>query len=264
MKPKALKSKPNVIHFLPNLFTTANLFCGFYSIIASLQDLYIPSAAAIFIAGIFDLLDGRVARLTKGGSKFGEEYDSLSDLVSFGLAPAMLMYLWSIESFGRLGWLVCFVFIACGALRLARFNIKTATAEKAYFEGLPIPVAAFVIATTILLFHELMLEEDRNYFNLILTLVLAFLMVSPIKYRSFKDLDFKDKRSFGFLVFVVFVLMIVAYNPGVMMFVVMIGYVVSGPIFYLLGYEKKVPVLTPHPKKQEESTTNLLLIGKKE
>ena len=264
MKPKAFKHKPNVIHFLPNLFTTANLFCGFYSIIASLQDLYLPSATAIFIAGIFDLLDGRVARLTKGGSKFGEEYDSLSDLVSFGIAPAMLMYLWSIESFGRMGWLACFVFIACGALRLARFNVKTATAEKAYFEGLPIPVAAFVIATTILLFHELMLEEDRNYFNLGLTVVLGFLMVSSIKYRSFKDLDFKDKRSFGFLVFVVFVLMIVAYNHGIMMFVVMMGYVVSGPIFHLLGYEKKIPIPTLRPKKQEELPPNLMLIENKE
>ncbi len=258
-----MKSKPNVIHFLPNLFTTANLFCGFYSIIAGLQDLYIPAATAIFIAGIFDLLDGRVARLTKGGSKFGEEYDSLSDLVSFGIAPALLMYLWSIESFGRIGWLVCFVFIACGALRLARFNVKTASAEKAYFEGLPIPVAAFVIATTILLFHELMLEESHNYFNLGLTVALAFLMVSSIKYRSFKDLDFRDKRSFGFLVFVVFVLMIVAYNPGIMMFVVMIGYVVSGPIFHVLGYEQKIRIAS-RQKKQEATSPNLMLIEKKD
>lgn len=239
MKPRSLRSKENVIYFLPNLFTTGNLFCGFYSIIASLQDLYIPAATAILIAGIFDVLDGRIARLTKGFSKFGEEYDSLADLVSFGLAPAILIYLWSIESFGRLGWLSCFVFIACGALRLARFNSKNSSAEKKYFQGLPIPMAAFGIATTIFLFHELMLEEDHNYFNLILPVVLGVLMVSNTKYRSFKDLDFKSRRNFGFLVFLIFTIITVAYNPGVMMFVVMICYAVSGPVFYLFESKKQ-------------------------
>lgn len=225
-------SKENVIHFLPNLFTTGNLFCGFYSIIAALGDLYIPSATAILIAGIFDVLDGRIARMTKGFSKFGEEYDSLADLVSFGIAPAMLIYLWSIESFGRMGWLSCFVFIACGALRLARFNSKNSSSEKKFFEGLPIPMAAFGVVTTIFLFHELMLEENKNYFNLLLPVILGFLMVSSVRYRSFKDLDLKNRRSFGFLVLVIFLLIIVAYNPGIMMFVVMTGYIVSGPLLH--------------------------------
>ena len=214
--------------------TTANLFCGFFSLISSLQDFYIRAAIAILIAGIFDILDGRIARLTQGHSKFGVEYDSLADLISFGFAPAMLMYLWSLESFGRIGWLVCFVYLACGALRLARFNAKTTSTPKSHFEGLPIPMAAYALVTLTLLFHELMLNEEKNYFNLLLTLVLGGLMVSSIRYRSFKDLDLKSNKSFGILVLAIFLLMIVAYNPGIMMFVVMMSYLISGPLSLLI------------------------------
>lgn len=259
MSIKRLRSPENVVHFLPNLFTTANLFCGFYSIIASLQDYYLRSAIAILIAGIFDILDGRIARLTQGHSKFGVEYDSLADLISFGLAPAMLIYLWSIESFGRMGWLACFVFMACGALRLARFNTRSTSAEKRYFEGLPIPMAAYAVVTTTLLFHELMLDENRSYFNLILTVVLGALMVSNIKYRSFKDLDLKNRGSFRILVLFVFLMMIVAYNPGIMMFVVMMSYLASGPIFCLLSYKK-----APSQRKKPEESPMLRLIEKKD
>lgn len=244
-------------YFLPNLLTAANLFCGFYSIIASLQDFYIPACIAILVAGVFDLLDGRIARLTKGHSKFGEEFDSLSDLVSFGLAPAMLLYLWSLESFGRIGWLASFVFVVCGALRLARFNAKSSSLEKKYFEGLPIPIAAYTLVTLTLLFHELMLEESKNYFNLIITIVLGALMVSNIKYRSFKDLDLKSRSSFGVLITAIFILMVIAYNPGIMMFVAMISYVASGPFFYF--FEKG-----PVRKKKVEELPDLRLIGKKE
>lgn len=257
---KRLPSK-NVIYFLPNLFTTANLFCGFYSIIASLQSLYVPAAIAILTAGIFDVLDGRIARLTKVHSKFGEEYDSLSDLVSFGIAPAILMYLWSLESFGRIGWLACFVFIACGTLRLARFNVKIAFSEKSFFEGLPIPMAAFMLVTTTLLFHELLFEENQNYFNLILTVVLSFLMVSPFRYRSFKDFNFRNRRSFGPLVFVIFILMVIAYNPSIMMFVFMLGYVVSGPLFHVILTRKKKTASKP---LKTEEVPPLRLIEKEE
>lgn len=245
---KTNRSKENVVYFLPNLFTTANLFCGFYSMIASLQDFYLRAAFAILIAGIFDVLDGRVARMTHASSKFGIEYDSLADLISFGLAPAMLVYLWSIESFGRIGWLACFVFMACGALRLARFNTKTTSMEKSYFEGLPIPMAAYTMVTTTLLFHELMLDENKSYFNLFLTITLGILMVSNIKYRSFKDLDFKSHRSFGILVMVVFLLIIIAYNPSIMMFIMMIGYVASGPLIHFFGPKR----LALRRKKTEE------------
>lgn len=249
----------NVVYFLPNLFTTANLFCGFYAIIASLQDSFLQAAFAIIVAGIFDILDGRVARLTKVHSKFGEEYDSLADLVSFGISPAILIYLWSLESFGRIGWLASFAFVACGALRLARFNTKTAVSEKRYFEGLPIPVAAYGLVFTTFLFYEMMLEETRNIFNLLLPLILAVLMVSSIKYRSFKDLDLKDRRSVGLLVFVVFLIMIIAANPAVMMFVVMIGYIASGPIFHFFRGKKMKTTL-----RKSEEKPDLHLIVKKE
>lgn len=257
MSTKRLQQK-NVIYFLPNLLTTGNLFCGFYSIIASLQDLYIPAATAILTAGIFDVLDGRIARMTKVYSRFGEEYDSLSDLVSFGLAPSILLYLWSLESFGRIGWLICFVFVGCGTLRLARFNVKITTSEKSFFEGLSIPMAAFLLSTTVFLFHELMLDEKLNYFILAETMILSFLMVSKIKYHSFKEFNFKNQRSFRLLVFAIFIFMIIAYNPGVMMFVAMISYVTSGPLFHMIHRfnEKK--------KKTEEGLRpNLRLIEEK-
>jgi len=260
MKARRFNSK-EVIYFLPNLFTTGNLFCGFFSIISSLQDLYIQAAIAIFVAGIFDILDGRIARLTKSHSPFGVEYDSLSDLVSFGIAPAMLMYLWSLESLGRIGWLICFIFLGCGALRLARFNSKHSATEKSFFQGLPIPMAAYVMAATPLLFYEFMLDEYKNYFNLSLTAILGFLMVSQFKYRSFKDLDLKNRGSFGFLVFVVFLLIIVAYNPGVMMFVVFIGYMLSGPLFYLFTPSKK-KIQKCHPR--EGGDLSIRLIERKE
>jgi len=259
MKPKKFHSRENVIYLLPNLFTMINLFFGFYAIISALQDFYLRSAVAILIAGIFDILDGRIARLTQGLSKFGKELDSLSDLISFGLAPAILMYLWSLESFGRIGWLICFVFIACGALRLARFNIKTSPAEKKYFEGLPIPMAAYAMIATTFLYHELMLDEYRSIFNLFMTVILAFLMVSNIHYRSFKDFDLKGRRSFGILVLIVLIMMVVAYNPGVMTFVVMMIYLVSGPLIHLF-HRKKIF----SGKRKTEDTPNLRLVDKQD
>lgn len=257
MKSIHPNSRENMIYFLPNLFTTLNLFCGFYAIIASLQDFYLRAAFAIMVAGVFDILDGRIARMTKRSSPFGKELDSLADLISFGLAPAILIYLWSIESFGRIGWLACFVYMACGALRLARFNTKATSSEEKYFEGLPIPMAAAVIVTTTLLFHELMLDENRNYFNLIITIVLAFLMVSTIRYRSFKDLDFRNRRSFGVLVLFIFILMIIAYKPGIMMFVVMMVYIIAGPIFHLLDRHKEHAI---KKRKSELSSQGLRLV----
>lgn len=257
--PAAPTQRRNVVYFLPNLFTTANLFCGFYSIVASLQDSFLKAASAIIVAGIFDILDGRVARFTKVHSKFGEEYDSLADLVSFGIAPAILIYLWSLESFGRIGWLASFAFVACGALRLARFNTKAAISEKRYFEGLPVPVAAYALVFTVLLFYEMMLDENRNIFNLLLPVVLAVLMVSNIKYRSFKDMDLKDRRSVGLLVFIVFLIMIIAINPAITMFVVMIGYIASGPIFHFFR-EKKIK----NNARKSEEKPDLHLVTKKE
>ncbi|MBI4041799.1 MAG: CDP-diacylglycerol--serine O-phosphatidyltransferase [Deltaproteobacteria bacterium] len=259
MRKKSYPKKENVVYFLPNLFTTANLFCGFYAIVASLQDFYIPAGFAILIAGIFDSLDGRIARLMKGNSRFGIEYDSLADLMSFGIAPAMLMYLWSIESFGRVGWLACFAFVACGALRLARFNIKTQTPSKSYFQGLPIPMAAYAIVTTVFIYHELLWDEFKSPFNLFITFTLAILMVSSIPYRSFKDFELKDKKSFGLLVFAIFITIIIAYNPGIMMFGVMMGYLLYGLLSFLWNqcFKQK-------PSRAEDEKPALKLIENKE
>src|SRR6185437_325860 len=138
------------IYLVPNFVTTANLFCGFYSIVASIQSDFTIAAWAIVAAGIFDLLDGRIARLAKATSEFGSEYDSMSDLVSFGLAPAILQYQWSLYPFGRLGWMVCFIFMMCGALRLARFNVNIEVVPKGHFQGLPIPMAAGILSTLVI------------------------------------------------------------------------------------------------------------------
>jgi CDP-diacylglycerol--serine O-phosphatidyltransferase len=140
------------IYLLPNLFTSASLFCGFYSIIASFKEYFVSAAVAVLVAWIFDGLDGRVARLTNTTSKFGAEYDSLADVIAFGIAPSLLAYSWSLSIYGKLGWIVAFLFVLCGALRLARYNIQIGLIESKVFNGLPIPAAAGVVATTIIFF----------------------------------------------------------------------------------------------------------------
>ena len=177
------------IYILPNLMTTGNLFSGFFAVIQSIKGNYLYAAYAIVVAAIFDQLDGRLARLTRSTSKFGAEYDSLCDLVSFGMAPGVMLFLWALQPFGRLGWMACFLFVACGALRLARFNVQANVVEKNYFQGLPIPMAAGIVASSVLAFQDLELEAFGNPWLLIMTTLLALVMVSNFRYRSFKDLD---------------------------------------------------------------------------
>ncbi len=218
------------IYVLPNLCTTANLFCGFYSVVAALQMQFVEASVAILAAGIFDFLDGRVARLTHAESEFGIEYDSLVDLASFGLAPGILIYYWSLSGFHRVGWLVAFLFFACGALRLARFNVQIDTVEKNFFQGLPIPSAAYLIATMVI-FHDFLFEglvPQRSLLVLIMVALLALLMVSTIRYRSFKMVDFQSRRPFFVLVIVVGAIFVIALQPQVMMFAFVLLYVLSG------------------------------------
>lgn len=217
------------IYLLPNLCTTASLFCGFYSVIKSLSGNFTAAAWAILLAGIFDLLDGRLARLAKAESEFGIEYDSLVDLASFGLAPGILIYTWSLVGLKKLGWLAAFIYFACGALRLARFNVQHDDVEQEFFQGLPIPIAAYVIATFVI-FHRFMFAgPPKNlYITAGITATLALLMVSTIRYRSMKMVDLKNRNSFFLLVFLVFGIFVVAIKPEVMMFVLTIGYVASG------------------------------------
>lgn len=226
------------IYVLPNLITTGNLFFGFFAIIQAIKGEYQNAAYAIVGAAVFDLLDGRVARMTRSTSQFGMEYDSLCDLVSFGVAPGILLFLWALQPFGRIGWIVSFLFAACGALRLARFNVQHDVHEKAYFQGLPIPMAAGIVASSVLAFTDLEWEAGRNYLILLMATLLALVMVSTFRYRSFKDIDFKHRRPFEYLVAGVAILAIVAIRPEVMLFVLFFSYAVLGAIFGVLRLGK--------------------------
>jgi len=228
------------IYILPNLITLASMFAGFYSIVASLNSDYERAAWAIMIASIFDVLDGWVARITHTTTKFGIEIDSLSDVISFGVAPGVLVYTWTLSSFGKIGWLGSFFLVACAALRLARFNVQMGGAEKKHFTGLPTPAAALVIATTVLAYEEVIriLEHLRlvqladvigkDYWVLALTFLLAGLMVSNITYHSLKEANLKERRPFGILVVIAAFFAVVAYHPELVLFLVSISYVTLG------------------------------------
>jgi CDP-diacylglycerol--serine O-phosphatidyltransferase len=222
------------IYILPNLFTTASLFCGFYSLIASVQADYSKAAISIIVAFFFDGLDGKIARFTNTTSKFGAEYDSLSDLVAFGLAPAILVYTWALTPFGRYGWLAAFLFVVCGALRLARFNIQIGIIESKVFNGLPIPGAAAVVATAVWLFFYLGGKGQLNHIAILVGIVaLSLLMVSNIKYYSFKDLNIFSKKPFVTLVLIILILVVVVLEPQVMFFTIALAYSLSGPFWAL-------------------------------
>jgi len=217
------------VYMLPNLLTSASLFCGFYSVVKSLEGDFISAAWAILLAGIFDLLDGRIARLAKAESQFGIEYDSLVDLSSFGLAPGVLIYTWTLHSLHKLGWLAAFLYFACGALRLARYNVQHEDVEQDYFQGLPIPVAAYVIATYVIFHQFYFVFPPENSLALAgMTVTLALLMVSTIRYRSMKVVDIKSRNPFFVLVLLVIGIFIVAIRPEVMMLALTLCYLASG------------------------------------
>jgi CDP-diacylglycerol--serine O-phosphatidyltransferase len=228
------------IYLLPNLLTTGSIFCGFYSIIASMKGEYWLAAVTILIAFVLDGLDGRIARMTNTTSKFGSEYDSLSDLVAFGVAPAILTYTWALSVYGKWGWLAAFLFVVCGALRLARFNIQIGLIESKVFNGLPIPGAAAVVATGILLFFYLGGEGKFNNLSILIgVVILALLMVSNVKYYSFKDLNYFSRKPFMSFVLIVLIMIIVIAEPQIMMFTFSFGYSLSGPIWLMMKVGKK-------------------------
>jgi len=229
------------IYVLPNLMTTGNLFCGFFSIIHSIQGDFKIAAYSIVAAAVFDLLDGRLARLTHATSKFGAEYDSLSDLVSFGLAPGILMFQWALNPFGRLGWLAAFLYVACTALRLARFNVQVGVVEKNYFQGLPSPMAAGIVASAYVAFADLGWEPvDLPARGLLfMVMLLGIVMVSNFRYRSFKDLDLKERLPFKYLIVGVIIIFLVALRVEVMLFVLFLTYAILGAVFGILRIGKK-------------------------
>ena len=241
------------IYLLPNLITLSSMFAGFYSIVASFNSDYERAAWAILVASVFDVLDGWVARMTHTATRFGIEIDSLSDAISFGVAPGVLVYSWSLQSFGEIGWLAACFLVACAALRLARFNVQMGSEEKKHFTGLPSPAAALMIATTVLAYQEVIdqlnaLKFTRlsdmislDYWVLALTFVVAGLMVSNITYHGIKEANLKERRPFGLLVGIVAFLGLVAYHPALVLFLISLAYVVLGigeALFKLLKSRK--------------------------
>ena len=233
------------IYVLPNLFTTGNLFCGFWAIISVFQEKFFYAAVAILLASAFDFLDGKVARLSGATSKFGVQYDSLADLVSFGIAPALLAFSWALRPYGKFGWLAAFLFVVCGALRLARFNVQSTSGEVKYFKGLPIPMAAMMIALTILLYIRL-IETDwvKDIVILVMIYVLAFLMVSNIRYFSFKELDLAKRKPFSIFIFVILSMIVIVMEPVIVLFGFVLLYVFSGPVNMVMAWQKKKAFLS--------------------
>jgi CDP-diacylglycerol--serine O-phosphatidyltransferase len=227
------------IYLLPNLFTTAAIFSGFYSIVAAMKGYFDVAAMAVFIAMILDGLDGRVARMTNTQTAFGAEYDSLSDMVAFAIAPALIVYSWSLHILGKPGWLVAFVYTATTALRLARFNTQTNDADKRYFQGLPCPSAAAVVAGMV---------WCASYYDIsgmmiaipaaIVTLCVSALMVSRVRYYSFKQIDFKGKVPFMMIVVLMVVIAGIAIDPPPILFGLFFLYAGYGPVMTLLQLRK--------------------------
>lgn len=227
------------IYLLPNLFTTASLFAAFYSIVASLKLQYEPAAIAILIGMISDGLDGRIARMTNTQTAFGAEYDSLSDMVTFGVAPALLLYSWTLNSLGKFGWLVAFIYTAAVALRLARFNTQVETADKRYFQGLSSTLGAAVVTTFVWFCNQNQwLHWSVSIVAACLTLTIAILMVSNIRYNSFKELDLKGKVPFLYILLVVLLFVAIASDPSMILFLASILYAASGPLQTLRAVQK--------------------------
>ncbi len=246
------------IYLLPNLLTTASLFAAFYSIVASLKAQYDVAAIVIFIGMIADGLDGRIARLTNTQTAFGGEYDSLSDMVTFGVAPALLLYSWSLQHLGKIGWLVAFIYTAAVALRLARFNTQVETADKKYFQGLACPPGAAIIAS----FCWLCNQNEWNHISIAvfaagLAATIAILMVSNIRYYSFKEIDFKGKVPFLHVLVIVILFVAIAVDPALVLFIGFSLYALFGPLKTLVALQRvrKQRHQVKHVNQKKKSTT---------
>ncbi len=228
------KSRRKGIYLLPNLFTTAGLFAGFFAIIAAIDGRFEAAAIAIFVAMIMDGIDGRLARITNTQSDFGAEYDSLADMVSFGLAPALVIFMWSLSSIGKLGWIAAFVYTAGAALRLARFNTQLNVVDKGYFQGLASPPAAALIVGLVWAGEEYAIQGgDVAVWAFMLTISAGLLMVSKVRYRSFKDFDIKGKVPFVTIFFIALLFVFISTNPPYILFSIAFIYAASGPILTL-------------------------------
>ncbi len=230
------------IYLLPNLFTTSALFAGFFAIVAGINGDFTAAAVAIFIAMVLDGLDGRVARMTNTQSAFGAEYDSLADMLSFGAAPALVAFTWILQDIGKTGWVVAFLYVACAALRLARFNVQIGSVDKKWFIGLPSPSAAALVAASVWTFHSF--DAEAFGFKLLMLLIVAaagVLMVSNIRYYSFKEVDLKGPVPFVVLLAIVLGFVVISMQPSVMLLLLFGAYVASGPVMAVTRKVKKVP-----------------------
>ncbi|MDF2182359.1 CDP-diacylglycerol--serine O-phosphatidyltransferase [Neptuniibacter sp. CAU 1671] len=235
------KPRGRGVYLLPNLFTTGALFAGFYAVVASMNNQFENAAVAIFVAMILDGLDGRVARWTNTTSPFGAEYDSLADMVSFGVAPSLVAFNWVLSDIGKLGWFVAFVYVACAALRLARFNTQIGSVDKRYFIGLPSPAAAGTVAGLVWAAVEFDITS-ANYVYLVAVYVAlaAVLMVSNILYYSFKDVGLKEKVPFLILTGIVLGLAVISINPPTFLWLLFLVYALSGPALWVLRKRKQL------------------------
>ena len=219
------------IYLLPNLFTTATLFAGFYAIVAAMNGQFTDPASAIFVAMLMDGLDGRVARMTNTQSEFGAQYDSLADMVSFGVAPALIMYEWMLSDLAKLGWAAAFIYAASAALRLARFNTQVATADKRFFQGLPSPAAAALTMGWVWVVESYMLSGHwLAPVSAVLITLTGALMVSNFRYHSFKGLDFKGRVPFFVMLLIVLGFVFVSIDPPIVLFAAFLLYASSGPV----------------------------------
>ena len=226
------------IYLLPNLFTTGNLFCGFYAIISAQAGFFTQACISVFVAMILDGLDGRVARMTNTQSKFGAEYDSLADMVTFGVAPGMVAYSWALHDLGKLGWMVAFIYAACAALRLARFNTQIEVADSRFFTGLASPAAAALVIGMVWALSDFGIDGTSTVaalFGALVTGLAGVLMVSNIKYHSFKKVDLRGRVHFIFVIAIVLAFAVIFTDPPRVLMLIFLAYASSGPVMYLFG-----------------------------
>ncbi len=252
---------PKGVYVLPNLITTAAMFSGFYAILAAINGRFEDAAVAVFVAMVLDGADGRVARWTNTQSEFGAQLDSLSDLVSFGVAPAIVIYQWALvhmanysTAWGKVGWMAAFIYVACAALRLARFNVQIEEVDKRYFVGLPSPASAAIMVGMVWFFSGLdVTGRSVQIPALLMTFCAGLLMVSNVLYTSFKDFDYRSKVPYIAVLVILLAFSLTAIDPPKVLFSVFLIYALSGPVFYVLrrfGYVKSVPTISL-PKDDE-------------
>ena len=245
LRPRGLGAlRRRGIFLLPNLFTTAALFSGFYAIVQAMNYRFETAAIAIFVAMVLDGLDGRVARMTHTQSEFGAQYDSLSDMVSFGAAPALVMYEWALKDLGKLGWIAAFVYCAGAALRLARFNTNIDVVDKRYFQGLPSPMAAALLAGLVWVFDDLGIDRELwlNIIAWVFTMFAGITMVTNLPFYSFKEFNLKKAVPFWVVAGFAAGLAIISLKPSVVLFLMVFAYAVSGYVLWALGRRAKPAV----------------------